>query len=610
MRKYVISILFIQIWCIIVFPQDDLSVVAKIGSEDLTAKEFKLRLELSPYIPTNTKIDRHSDVEFKKDFLYSIIAEILWAKEADRIGIGSTERFRLFFQPLEDMFVRDGLFKREIKDKVKLSANDVNDAIEKSQFKLKTFIVSSTDSAQIHLFYNQILAKSIFDSALSKFPNLDTASSEVKLASLKDEKIEDNLFKLGPNEFTSPLKTEIGWVIFKIANKTFTPIDLADESAVNKAKEKVRDRKIEQRYNQYMMELLGSKSIHIDSNAFKSASYLIWKTLKEKPINPNYTNYFPLEEKDFLDIINSAHRKILDHKLFSIDKENLYIKDFVSELAFNGFSVDSLDSLKVINSLARRIKLFVEEQLITKEGYRQAINLSPEVRKDIEQWKQKYLAELYFRSILDSISTTETEIYDVYLKELSNKNSSLLVNIRILTLGSLEQISQIFDLLQQGENFKEIIKGFGKTNELVNELGETGLIPTFLLGDVGKIAAQLKIGEIYGPIQRNNAFSIIQLAEKVDSTSSNLPAFDSIKYNLRNELRLSKTIEQLNKTTASLAEKYNVKIYNEALEKINVTSIPMFIHRFMGFGGRIAGMPLLTPFSEWIENTDIKKFLP
>jgi hypothetical protein len=30
----------------------------------------------------------------------------------------------------------------------------------------------------------------------------------------------------------------------------------------------------------------------------------------------------------------------------------------------------------------------------------------------------------------------------------------------------------------------------------------------------------------------------------------------------------------------------------------------------MGFGGRIAGMPLLTPFSEWIENVDVKKLLP
>jgi hypothetical protein len=36
----------------------------------------------------------------------------------------------------------------------------------------------------------------------------------------------------------------------------------------------------------------------------------------------------------------------------------------------------------------------------------------------------------------------------------------------------------------------------------------------------------------------------------------------------------------------------------------------MFLHRYMGFGGRIAGVPILTPFSEWMDETVRKKLLP
>jgi hypothetical protein len=37
--------------CVLSFAQNDESAVAQIGNEIITAKEFKLRYELSPYIP-------------------------------------------------------------------------------------------------------------------------------------------------------------------------------------------------------------------------------------------------------------------------------------------------------------------------------------------------------------------------------------------------------------------------------------------------------------------------------------------------------------------------------------------------------------------------------
>ncbi len=87
-------------------------------------------------------------------------------------------------------------------------------------------------------------------------------------------------------------------------------------------------------------------------------------------------------------------------------------------------------------------------------------------------------------------------------------------------------------------------------------------------------------------------------------------SFDSVKNQLKSELKDQKLLEMLNKRTALLAEKYGVKIYPEELANIETNNVPMFVHRLMGFGGRIAGVPLLTPFSGWT-NKEVKiKILP
>ena len=145
---------------------------------------------------------------------------------------------------------------------------------------------------------------------------------------------------------------------------------------------------------------------------------------------------------------------------------------------------------------------------------------------------------------------------------------------------------------------------------MVNEFGETGLKPVLLLGYVGNVASDLELNEVYGPIKRNNAYTILQVIEKQESSDSLKLSFESIKKQLRNDLRFKAVNERLKKITSKLADQNNVKIYGDVVDKIQTSQIPMFVHRLMGFGGRIAGVPLTTPFSEWMNNEVKQKLLP
>ncbi|MBE0538844.1 MAG: hypothetical protein IH620_03965 [Ignavibacterium sp.] len=592
---------------ILLFPQSESLTVAEIGKEKISSQEFKLRFELSPYIPSDKNIDPDS---IKYDFLYSLIAEKLWAKDAEANGMANTERFKFNYKPLEEMFLRDALFKIEVEDKVLLSADDINNGIIKSQLKLSAQIVTAKDSISIYNFYQGLKSNSNYDSILSTFPNFTSNIFDITLGTLKDEEIEDSIYSLPVNGFTSPIRSEVGWVIFIIKNKTITPIDLGNQQAIDNMKKIIRNRRIEKRYEEYLSELLGGITININPESFGVLYSEVWKILKNKPELSDSTNYFELSESDFSRILTLLGSEKLRLPLFSLSGKQVDIENFLSSLAFNGFHVTKLDSIITLQKLNQKVKQFVESQMITEEAYRRGLLFTPEVRDNLKIWQENYLAQFYFNENLDSIKLSNGDIYNYYIDEFINASNIRLLNIRLITLKDLDEVSHIFDLIKQGKEFSDIVKSYGRTDSLVNAEGETGLKPVLLLGYVGSVAADLNLNEVYGPIKRKNAFTILQVVERQNSNDSLKLSFDSIKEQLRNDLRFKKLNERMQSITSNLALKYDVKIFNNVIDKIQTSRMPMFVHRLMGFGGRIAGVPLTTPFSGWINSEIRLKMLP
>jgi parvulin-like peptidyl-prolyl isomerase len=449
-----------------------------------------------------------------------------------------------------------------------------------------------------------------FDSLISINKNLSSKDIEVKLGSLADEEIEDLVYSLKINQFTQPIKSEIGWVLFRLKDKILTPIDITNKETIRKIEDVVKERRIRNRYEQYLKELLSKITININPEPFNFIANNIWLNLKKHTSNENKPNYFELTEADFEYIINFSSKSRLDESLFNIADKKISNESFLSQLAFDGFSTDKLDSVAVLKKLEKRVKQFVESQLITNEAYSQQLNLSEAVRNDLSKWREKYLAKFYFVSVLDSIKTSENDVYNFYLNQLQEKSNLQLVNVRILTLKDLDTIAVVLDEIKSGKDFGEIVKTYGRTDSLVNILGETNLRPIISLGYIGSIVTNLKINEIYGPVQRQNSYSLLQVIERKEPNDSVQVSFESIKNQLKEKLRLKLLADKLNETTAKLAERNDVKIFSDQVSAIKNPEIPMFLHRLMGFGGRIAGMPLVTPFSGWIKNINKQKLFP
>lgn len=591
-----------------IYAQIKENVVAEIGGEKITDKEFLFRLELSPFITHKSAWNQDS---LKSDFLFSLVAERLWYLDALEKGLSESEDFRFYFKPIEDIFLRDALFKNEIDDKVKLSAEDVASAINKAQYKLVAQIFTSTDSFLVHEFYAKLRTTKNPDSLLTtnSFSSITANQFEITLGSLKDEEVEDHLFTLQPKEFTSPIKSEVGWVIFLIKEKLFTPIDISDQSAVNKIKNIVRNRRIMIRTNAFLKEHLGNITININEQAFKLIAEKIYARLNVLTQVKADTNGIILNDNDYKIIRTELGKDNLDIELFKVFDKKVSLWDFLANLAFEEHRFQSTEKNFVLQKLNRIAKDFVQQQLLTYEAKKRGFHLQKNFFDETGKWKQNYLAQLNKLSFLDSAKLDDNQV-NKFLENSSVKNNEIVyVNLKLLTLNSLLEMENVLKELTEGKSFDEIIQKYGKTDQLVNETGETGLQPSFALGDIGTIASELKLNQLYGPIKRNDGYTLLFVKERKILNDTLKIDDNTTKEKLRTFLSQKKLNEIISRKTIELAQKYNAKVYEDVALRTKSTGIQMFVHRLMGFGGRIAAVPLLDNWADWIDTKKLKEVM-
>ena len=484
--------------------------VAIVGNEKITIKEFKTRYELSPYIPGNSNLDTDS---LKLDFLYSLIIGKLWAGEAEDLGYEYSDDFQFYFQPLEDLFIRDALYKTEILDKVIISDSDNNNGISKFGMTLEVGFFTSNDSSALSDFYNQLKRTVDYDSIITLKSDsvIKFEKGEIIFGKLKDENLENDIFNLDVNEYTPPFKYDAGWAIIKLENRINKPIDLNDQKIINDIKNAIRNRRIEKKYFEYIKEIFGTINIKVDEKSISLLANEIINQLNKKSFNTETDSLkiksISFDDNDFISIRKELGKDNLNLELFSYKNNKATIFSFLAYIAFNGLSFNQNDSIYIIHKLNSELKEFIRQQVLTIEGIISGQTNSKEYLNDVQMWKEDYLAQMLKNSYLDSLKVTEEELYNFYSKDFVSAKNIQLINLLLVTVNNLDEISGIINRIQNGKSFKVIAQEYGKTDILVNSNGETGLKPFFLFDEIGRIALNLNKNEIYGPIRRNNSYS-------------------------------------------------------------------------------------------------------
>lgn len=595
--KYIIcSLLALQI---IGYAQSiDEVTIARVGSKTITEEEFLKRYEFNPVAKKNKRQDVESA---KTDFLYTLIAEKLWALEAASIGLDTTEVMRFSKKEFEKMFVRHKLYENEILNNITVMEDELIEGNVRNGTKLQVNYLFSEDEEEIWQLYNLLNQGIPFDSILAESPEREEQYEPVEVVyGQMEEFVEDSLYNLETGKYTSPILTPDGWYIFKLTNKR-EQILLTEDS--KKIVEKIiRARKEKQLYWKFYREFFKDKKVDVDPVLFESLANkisIVFATKKNK-YQTDSDNLINLLADDVLQIEEQFGADSLKMIFVEFDENPVTLGEFFRSIAFEGFKSEKANIVsvrKLLNSAARK---FIEQELLAREGYKRNLNIDPEVQAEVKMWYDNYLFQMLQNKFLDSTSVSDEEVYNYYSKRHKEESYPLMLNIIEILTDSLDNAEKIVYELEHGKDFKTLAKIYNKRRSTLKSYGEYGLQPVGNYGEIGNIAKDMKVGDIYGPVQLQEGYSIFKLIDKQEEHSVPPVPFEKVKDDYARELSYKKVKVKMDKLTVNLALKYRVEIDFNKFHSIRVTTTNSFGMRFLGFGGKITAVPMLAPNNDWV----------
>jgi parvulin-like peptidyl-prolyl isomerase len=600
MKKAVIILILILLQTVV--GQDLKQEVAKVGTRVITGEEFLERYELTPLFRKQIK---KMELSLKLEFLYSLAAEKLWALEAEERGYGKEEAIVFSSKAFEKMFIRDELFKREIKNKVFVRDEEIIEGIIRNASILRVNFLFSEDEEEIKDLHNLLNAGIPFDSILAESPELNEQVEPVTVEFGQMEKrIEDTIYNLKMGEFTEPLLTPDGWYIFRLTEKKekvlFTEADKGEgEKEVRKI---VESRKIKDIYNNYYNEFFKGKAVDADAVLFKQLAEKLAVRLKEKEVaRTKEEEPLKLNVKDIIAIETEFGKDNLDKIFIKFEDNPVILKEFIRNLIFDGFSIKSASFNNVAAQLNQRTRLFIEQELFAREGYRRGFQLLPDIQRQLTTWRDNYLFQALRNEFIDSVKITEEELKAYY--EMKNRAEEIpaTYNIVEILVDSAETMEFIMDEIAAGRDMKELAAVFSKREGVKERGGEFGYLTRYQYGVIGEVVSSMEVGETFGPIKVEDGFSMFKLIDKKEPVVTPPASFERVREELNRELATKKLKKKMDQFTASLADKYGMEFNGELLKEIPVTEINAFGFRNLGFGGKITAAPLLAPNNSWVD---------
>jgi hypothetical protein len=129
-------------------PEDTL---ARVGSSIITSRDLIERIELMPW-PEKEKSKHYDSSKVKA--LQSLVAERLLALEGEKYPtVNGDEVLKLKTEAMEKIFVRDELYRREVREKVRISEAEIRAGLARFEWELHIVAVALKDRAAADSLY-------------------------------------------------------------------------------------------------------------------------------------------------------------------------------------------------------------------------------------------------------------------------------------------------------------------------------------------------------------------------------------------------------------------------------------------------------------------------
>ncbi len=604
-RKHILTytiIFALLLACVPVFSfgqTDDGSVpVVRIGPTEITRDEFKKRFELTPW-PGKHR-EGFIDV-IKEEILYSMIAERLLALEAERQGYTEDRGVQEMVERITRFYVKDQLYNDEVRGAVEIDEED----LRQEYFRTKTdayvsFLFFET-SAEANMVWERIQDGIPFEQIVLDDPehmisnhHVDWDMTHPNLIYVLDD--------MEPGDVSPPVPTEYGFYIIKLEDLQFDPI--MTEAEFNQLKpsleKELRSRREKPAARDYVSDVIGETHIQVHSRGMNLLLNEMERVLEQKrAMDFSGHPMIVFNDLDFDEMITELQDE-LDKSLITYGDYHWTVGEMLRQLRLFGVWFQKEPDMPVLPQLRNIIEDVVVDEVLSNKGLERNYHTLPDIRREIDTWKNHFLAELLKRDVIRNIELDEDDLYEYYEEHREKFIRPLEVNIREILVATRAEANNILVQLDAGREFEELARLHSQRRWAAEQGGEFGFFPSTLYGEIGRIAATLEPGERFGPLQVPEGYSIFKLIDKHEPEEDLNQPFEEVKESITSILTREKSEDIISRKISGLADEYPVRIDYDALDETEVTQIQMFAFRYFGFGGRYPAVPMLDRQIGWI----------
>jgi len=590
------------------FAQPQKDIVAKIGNREITAEEFILRYEMSPKFTPHVK---GAVKALKEELIYTVTAEKLFALEAELLRLDTLKDVKRRIEQFEKMFARDALFKAEIINKIDQTQQTLANEMAKAITKIKIKAIRNTDQNQITNVYNFLNNGVPFDSLFFEIYKSGYQENMLELTyGMFDYDIEEKLYQKKPGEYTEPLFYNNLWYIFYVESKRDSTFKDSKEieNEFTRIKKLYIERLTQKLYQSFKKEFFKGLKVTTDGNLLSVFAGRFYEHLKQKlEKEPNTektldeTGKWSLKSEEFYFTKSKIPFDSLQLPYFSHDSKNYSLEDFIYFLAGDIREIESIEYNKLLIKIKNWTRDYIESEILAEEAMKRALHKKPDVRREINIWRDYTLSNAYQALYLDSSFISEAEVMDYFVKRNNGQTGGVTLKLARAVSSDLDALASLITGVDDGTDFLTLAKSVNgnRDNEVNGRVNE--FVPASDYGEAGTIALKLSPGRVFGPVKIGDEFVVMKLIDKKLEDVLLVEEYDAVKEKLKRDLGFQKYYKSMVKNTATLASKFNVNIDLNKIDELKVTETNAVYFRYMGFGSRITAFPLMRPFTEWVD---------
>lgn len=405
--------------------------LAKVGPRTITSRDLLERIDLMPWPGKDQPAFRESAIT---NALLSLVAEKLLALEASGLGIGLEKNISAGFTTLERAFARDELFRQEIAGQVKVTPEEINEAVRRysSELTLAVFSVSSEADARA-LVHALAKTRDSVGRAVS-FPTILARDTITITLGTLVQAHEDVVYgPTDPHGTRASYAAASGWLVFRLLdrrpNAAAMKLNLVDRRAT--AENLLRKRRQAELTVHYYNRYIGGGSIRMDSALFHATADTLLRLMRSDQEAHRKGNTFAVIGGDVENLLKTFAGKEASPFVF-LRSDTVRLEALLRGMSLHPVQVRSLRPGIFKEDFNRALMTVAEAELMSEWALRRHYIDHPDVRHDLSAWMEATQTQELVRILLDSLrqrqkgdsvsaGSNRGESLNEYIARLANK---------------------------------------------------------------------------------------------------------------------------------------------------------------------------------------------